>query len=202
MSHCPGGLDASSSWLQLCPAVIFTLLFREKVGIGCCRNWERVSLGSRGSSSWVAAGKEPAWGWYAIPWRTEAAVERRKGRTFLRFHLTQRSIGISEYWWLCENLGHICQFLPFLYAIVSILNFVLRDRKVNRDFVQHKDCSIQKWQCRKRKPWQQLVTLCPIWIKVSQRVLNFPRGIIQLGNRKGSWDLLLRHLELSWPKAY
>lgn len=58
----------------------------------------------------------------------------RKGRTFLRFHLTQRSIGISEYWWLCENLGHICQFLPFLYAIVSILNFVPRDGKINRGF--------------------------------------------------------------------
>lgn len=37
----------------------------------------------------------------------------RKGRTFLRFHLTQRSIDISEYWWLCENLGYVSSISPY-----------------------------------------------------------------------------------------
>lgn len=176
MSHCLDGLDASSSWHS--PAVIFTQLFRDKVGIGCCRNWERCSLGSRGSSSWVAAGKDPEWGWHAIPWGTEAAVERKKGEDIPQ--ISYYSEEYMHFWilvtmWKFRVYLNYGQFLPFLYAIVSVLNFVPRDRKVNRDFVQHKDCSIQKWQCRKRKPWQHLLTLCPIWNKVSQGDLNFPR---------------------------
>lgn len=184
------------------PAVTFTQLLRDEVGIGCSRNRERHSSGSRGRGSWVAAGREPAWGWHAIPWRPGASVGRKKGED-----IPQISSYSEEYrhFWILMTMWKfrvrlLYQSLPFLYAAVSILNCVPRDREVNREFVQLKDCSIQRWEWRKRKPWHQLMTLSPIWNEVFQRGLCFPGRRTQLGNRKGSWDLLLRPPELSWAK--
>lgn len=141
MSHCLDGLGASSSWLQLFPAVTFPQLFRDEAGIGCCRNPERHSLGSRGSSSWVAAGKEPAWGWRAIPWRPEAAVGRREGED-----IPQTSSYSEEYrhFWILVTMRKfrvclLCQFLPFLCAIVSIWKGVPRDREVNKTWTRDRE---------------------------------------------------------------
>lgn len=186
MSHCLDGLGASSSWLQLFPAVTFTELFRDEVGISCCRKWERHSLGSRGSGSWVAAGKEPGWSWHDIPWRPEAAVGRRKEEDILQissYSEEYRHFRILVIMWK----GRVYlpfQFLPFLYAVVSILNRDPRDKEVIREFEQLEDGSIQRWWWRMRKLWHQLMTSSPIWNGVSQEGLCFTGRTTQLGNSR------------------